>query len=109
MTEERKEELRQLLEAAMNNLVIRVRFESRTISKEKYIKTLRKRCEFYGISNDHLNNYDYLLYQPDIAKEKTKADLLEFLSRELSQVIEDDKIGYTTYCTATGNLDHSLI
>ena len=97
MTEERKEELRRLLEEAMNNLVIRVRFESRTISKEKYIETLRKRCEFYGISNDHLNNYDYLLYQPDIAKEKTKADLLEFLRRELSQVIEDDKIGYTTY------------
>ena len=97
MTEERKQELRQLLQEAMNNLVIRVRFESRTISKEKYIETLRKRCEFYGISDDHLNNYDYLLYQPDITKEKTKADLLEFIRRELNQVIEDDKIGYTTY------------
>ena len=97
MTEERKQKLRQLLQEAMNNLVIRVRFESRTISKEKYIETLRKRCEFYGISNDHLNNYDYLLYQPDISKEKTKADLLEFIRRELNQVIEDDKIAYTTY------------
>ena len=97
MTEERKQELRRLLEEAMNNLVIRVRFENRTISKEKYIETLRKRCEFYGIINDHLNDYDYLLYQPDIAKEKTKADLLEFLRRELSHVIEDNKIGYTTY------------
>ena len=87
MTEERKEELRQLLQKAMNHLVIRVRFESRTISKEKYIETLQKRCEFYGISNDHLNNYHYLLYQPDISKEKTKADLLEFIRRELNQVI----------------------
>ena len=33
MTEERKQELMQLLEEAMNNLIIRVRFESRTISK----------------------------------------------------------------------------
>ena len=97
MTEERKEELRQLLSEAMKNLVIRVRFESRTISKEKYIETLRKRCEFYGVSNDHNNNYDYLLYQPDIKKEKTKADLLEFIRRELNHVIEDNKIGYTTY------------
>ena len=97
MTEERKEELRALLDEAMNNLVIRVRFESMTISKQKYIETLRKRCEFYGISNDHLNNYNYLLYQPDISKEKTKADLLEFIRRELNRVIEDDKIAYTTY------------
>ena len=96
MTEERKQELRQLLNEAMNNLVIRVRFESRTISKEKYIEALRKRCEFYGINDDLLNNY-YLLYQPDIAKEKTKSDLLEFIRRELNQVIEDNKIGYTTY------------
>ena len=58
MTDERKRELRQLLQEAMNNLVIRVRFESRTISKEKYIETLRKRCEFYGISDDHLAFYD---------------------------------------------------
>ena len=97
MTDERKEELRQLLQEAMNNLVIRVRFESGTISKEKYIETLRKRCEFYGISDDLLNNYYYLLYQLDITKEKTKADLLEFIRRELNQVIEDNKIGYTTY------------
>ena len=97
MTDERKQKLRQLLQEAMNNLVIRVRFESGTISKEKYIETLRKRCEFYGISDDPLNNYYYLLYQPDIAKEKTKADLLEFIRRELNQVIENDKIGYTTY------------
>ena len=96
MTDERKQELRQLLQEAMNNLVIRVRFESGTISKEKYIEILRKRCEFYGISDDSLNNY-YLLYQPDIANEKTKADLLEFIRRELNQVIEDNKIGYTTY------------
>lgn len=96
MTDERKQELRQLLQEAMNNLVIRVRFESGTISKEKYIEILRKRCEFYGISDDSLNNY-YLLYQPDIAHEKTKADLLEFIRRELNQVIEDNKIGYTTY------------
>ncbi len=33
MTDERKEELRQLLQEAMNNLVIRVRFESGTISQ----------------------------------------------------------------------------
>ena len=97
MTDERKQKLRQLLQEAMNNLVIRVRFESGTISKEKYIETLRKRCEFYGISDDPLNNYYYLLYQPDITKEKTKADLLEFIRRELNQVIEDNKIGYTTY------------
>ena len=105
MTDERKQELRQFLQEAMNNLVIRVRFESGTISKEKYIEILRKRCEFYGISDDSLNNY-YLLYQPDIAKEKTKADLLEFIRRELNQVIEDNKIGYTTYnvdgCTQDG-------
>ena len=97
MTDERKQELRQLLQEAMNNLVIRVRFESGTISKEQYIEILRKRCEFYGISDDPLNNYYYLLYQPDIAKENTKADLLEFIRRELNQVIEDNKIGYTAY------------
>ena len=97
MTEKRKEELRQLLQDAMNNLVIRVRFESRTISKEKYIETLRKRCKFYGVSNDHNNNYDYLLYQPDIRKEKTKTDLLEFIRRELNQFIEDGEIRYTRY------------
>ena len=84
MTDERKKELRQLLQEAMNNLVIRVRFESGSISKEKYIETLQKRCEFYGISDDFLNNYYYLLYQPDIAQEKTKADLLEFIRRELN-------------------------
>ena len=97
MTEERKQELRQLLEEAMNNFVIRVRFESRTVSKGKYIEILRNRCEFYGINDDLSNNYYYLLYQPDIAKEKTKTDLLEFIRRELNQVIEDDKIAYTAY------------
>ena len=97
MTDERKQELRQLLQEAMNNLVIRVRFENGTISKEKYIETLRKRREFYGISDDHLNHYDYLLYQPDIANGEIKSRLLEFIREELNQFIEDNKIGYTTY------------
>ena len=97
MNDERKKELRQLLEEAINHLVIRVRFESGTISKDKYIEILRKRHVFYGISEDGLNNYHYLLYQPDISKEKTKADLLEFIKKELNQIIEDDKVAYTTY------------
>ena len=86
MTDERKQELKQLLQEAMNNLVIRVRYEDRTISMEQYIETLRKRHEFYGISNDQNSDYFYLLYQPDIIKEKTKADLLEFIRRELNQI-----------------------
>ena len=97
MTEKRKQELRQLLSAAMDNMVIQRRFEKGNTSKDKYIDILRQRCAFYGIGVDNSNNLNYLLYQPDIANGKIKSKLLEFIKKELNQFIEDNKIGYTTY------------
>ena len=81
MTEERKKELRQLLEEAMKDLQIRNRFEdgNSSFSIAKYKDVLRQGLTFYSISVDISQNLIYLQYQPDIANEKTKSRLLEFI------------------------------
>ena len=97
MTEARKEELRQLLEKALDNVVIRKLFEEDTLSKEQYIKILHHRCFFHGIYVEPSNTLNYLQYQADITDDKIKSRILEFISEELNQFLEDDKIGYSIY------------
>ena len=99
MTEERKQELRQLLQEAMENLKIRNPFGQGNLSYSKvdYKNILNQRLTFYGIGIDVSHNLIYLQYQPDIENGKTKARLLEFIKKELNQFIEDDEIRYTSY------------
>ena len=108
MIEERKEELRQLLNEAMKNLEIRNPFGQGNISYSKvdYKNILNQRLTFYGIGIDHLHNSVYLQYQPEIENEKTKTKILEFIKKELNQFIQNDEIGYTLYnvdgCSTNG-------
>ena len=99
MTEEKKEELRQLLEEAMENLRILKLFERDNLSYSKvgYKNLLNQRLTFYGISIDNSHDGIYLQYKPDIENPRTKARLLEFIRKELNQFIEDDEIRYTSY------------
>ena len=97
MTEERKQALRQFLQEAIDNIVIRIRFERGNISKGKYIDILRQRWAFFGIRADHSNDLNYLRYQPDIGNKKIKSRVLEFIREELNQFIGDGEVRYTSY------------
>lgn len=88
MTEERKQELEQLLNEAMARLEIR-RPGSGTslLPVEVYRTLLQRRWKFY--SEDSLSVLDF---NPYITNEGTKSKLLDFMRVELASFIHEDRI-----------------
>ena len=93
MTEERKEELRQLLEEAMACLEIQERVGDKTpLAIDVYKKLLQKRWTSYS-----LDSLQVIAYKPYIINEKIKSQLLDFIKKELAPFIHEDKILSASY------------
>ena len=95
MTEERKEELRQLLNKAMENLVI-LPFGgdgSLLLPMGPYREYLQQRWTTYGVDSSHIST----LLRPYIVSQATESRLLEFIRSELAAFIHEDKIRSASY------------
>ena len=93
MTEEKKEELRQLLSEAMENLKILSvgGYRYLSIPVEPYRKYLQQCWASYGMSGSSL------LLLPCIISEVIKSRLLEFIREELSPFIHENEIRSASY------------
>ena len=91
MTEERKQELSQLLEEAMENLEIRYGYGGPApLPVDVYKRYLQERWTCYGV--DFLSFSFSIRLTPDIAGEITKSKLLDFIREELALFIDKDNI-----------------
>ena len=86
MTEERKQELRQLLTQAMGSLVIRYRYGGPSIPVDVYRKYLQEHWTYYRIN--FLSFAFWIHFAPDIADGPTKSNLLDYIREELAQFID---------------------
>ena len=88
MTEERKQELRQLLDKANRSLVIRHGFGGRaTVPVDVYREYLKERWTFYGI--DFLSFRFPIQFAPDITDQSTKSNFMNYIRVELVQFIDN--------------------
>ena len=97
MTEEKKQELRQLLEKAMANLKIRDGYGVRlSLPEDVYRAYLQERWEHFGL--DRFSPF-WVRLTLDIGCETTKSRLLEFIRDTLAQflVIDGDSITVAVY------------
>lgn len=87
MIEERKRELRQLLQEANKSLVIRHTFggERLNVPVDVYQKFLEERWKYYGI--DFLSFSFSIQFSPDIADQSTRSNLLDYIRKELAPFI----------------------
>ena len=86
MTEERKQELRQLLEEAMRSLVIRYRYGGESIPADVYKRYLEEHWTYYGI--DFLSFASSIHFAPDIVDGPTKSNLFDYIRDELVLFID---------------------
>ena len=88
MTEERKQELRELLEEAMGSLVIRYEYGGpvSSIPPDVYRRYLQERWTYYGV--DFLEFAFSIHFVPDIADGPTKSYLLDYIRDELALFID---------------------
>lgn len=77
MTEERKQELRQLLAQAMGRLVIRYVYGGPSIPVDVYRNYLQEHWTYCGI--DFLSFASSFYFTPDIADGTTKSNLLNYI------------------------------
>ena len=88
MTEERKQELKQLLNEAMMSLQIRrTGTDPALLSVDVYRKHLQRRWTFYS-----KDSASVLAFNPYITNEVTKSKLLDFIRAEFASFIHEDKI-----------------
>ena len=97
MTDEKKQELRQLLEEAMGSLGILL-WTRGSLSVAEYGKQLRERWASYSAESKSV--YDFT---PNIVSEKTKLKLRAFIRSELEQFINEDRILSATYYVMGGS------
>ena len=86
MTEERKQELGQLLDAAMRSLVIQYRFGPVSFPIDVYRRYLQEHWTYYGIN--FLSSASSIYFSPDIADRLTKSKLLDYIREELALFID---------------------
>lgn len=105
MTEERKQELRQLLNEAMKGLEIRPRstekVQLRSIDVQGY-KTLLERD---WISKSLTISSNLMSYEPHIVNEVTKARLLDLTREEFAPFIHEDRIQSASYMIRQSGLN----
>ena len=97
MTDEKKQELRQLLEEAKGSLGILL-WSRGSLSVSEYGKQLRERWASYSAESKSV--YDFT---PNIVSEKTKLKLRAFIRSELEQFINEDRILSATYYVMGGS------
>jgi hypothetical protein len=83
MTDERKQELRQLLQEAMPNVVIEVPEQYKPISVEKYRECVKAFRKSYRPDL----SYILLYYRPNIQEEAVKSKLFNFIKEKLADYI----------------------
>ena len=106
MTEERKQELEQLLNEAMESLVIRYGYGGPlSIPVDVYRKYLQERWTSYGV--DFLSFWFSPLFMLDIVNEPTRSKLLDFIREELALFINRDYIVSVTYVIESNPTDRS--
>ena len=89
MTEERKQELAELLNEAMRSLVIRYKYGERVpIPRDVYRRYLQERWKYYGV--DFLSFAFSIQFVPDIADGSTKSNLFDYIRKELALFIKGD-------------------
>ena len=88
MTEERKQELRQLLKEARKSLVIRYEYGGpvSSIPPDVYRRYLQERWTYYGV--DFLSFAFSIHFVPDIADRPTKLNLFDYIRAELAPFIK---------------------
>ena len=86
MTEERKQELEQLLKEARKSLVIRYGYGGSPIPIDVYRRYLQEHWTYYGI--DFLSFASSIHFAPDIADGPTKSKLLHYIREELALFID---------------------
>ena len=87
MTEERKQELRQLLEDAMDNLQIRSQFDGVSIAPDQYKQHLRRAWTSYVQNSVWIVKHFTIDVSANI-----KSKLLDFIRAEMRPFIYEDKI-----------------
>lgn len=87
MTEERKEELRQLLQEAMRSVTIEVPEGYKRISVEKYQECAIAFRESYRPDLSFI----LLYYRPNIQDDAVKSELFNFMKKELADYIREDE------------------
>ncbi len=102
MTEERKQELRRLLEEAMESLeVLRSGTESSLVAVEVYREHLQRRWTSYS---ENVRSA-LVSFTPNIVSKTTKAKLLGFIRKEFAQFIYEDKIQSASFFKKGGPYD----
>ncbi len=92
MTEERKQELRQLLQEAMENLEIRQRSSSHSQSLSMDTHRYRSLLQQYWTSYSESALSIVRNYEPHIVSGGTKLKLLDFIRVEFAPFIDEDEI-----------------
>ena len=92
MTEKRKQELRQLLQEAMENLEIRQRSSSHSQSLSMDTHRYRSLLQQYWTSYSESALSIVRNYEPHIVSGGTKLKLLDFIRVEFAPFIDEDKI-----------------
>ena len=108
MTEERKRELRQLLNEAIENVVIRYGYRGPlSTRRDVYKKYLQERWQYYGA--DFFSCSFSARFTPDLGSETTRLKLLDFIREELAQYIKGDNILITACDIETDSSDKSRL
>ena len=106
MTEERKQELRQLLEEARKSLEIRYRRKPISLPPDLYGKYLEERWTSYGV--DFLSGWFSPPFTLDIGNKTNKSKLLDFIKKELAQYVDGNDVFIGRYRIEDGSfLDRS--
>ena len=108
MTEERKQELRQLLEEATKKENLEIRYGSEPVSLpvDLYGRYLEERWTFYGV--DFLSFW-WSRFTLDIKDEITKSNLLDFMREELALFISENRIPIASYVIERNSTDESRL
>ena len=88
MTEERKQELRRLLEEAMGSLRVRHRFEPLTVPLDEYRGYLEERWRYFGV--DLLPCPSSLVFILSIVIKPIESNFLNFIREELAPFIDKE-------------------
>ena len=92
MTEERKQELRQLLSEAMQSVIIEVPEGYKVISVEEYRECAK------AFRKSYRPDLSFILeYQPNIQNDSVKSKLFNFMKEELADYIREDESECLSY------------
>lgn len=107
MTEERKQELRRLLEEAMGSLEIRYEHGIELIPVDVYRKYLEELWTYYGV--DFLSFAFSIRFRLGIVDKTTESRLLDFIREELPPFIVRNSIPAASYIVECNSTDESRL